>query len=260
MTKTLKAICEKTRKAECNITERAIRYRIQSFKKTQKVGSRRLAEIAYANELGINVDNLVTSQELKELQDWLSTKPSQQNAIKPPKTKKVVAVKLKKKMVSGFGLPLDIVQEANRMSDIYPDLYLFENLVRYVIRSVLEDKYTINWWENRNVVSKNIANEVEKRKHFEKKNRWVAKRGTHNIFYTTFGELARIINLNTIDFKKIFADMEIEAELRKLEPLRNIIAHNNPLPPNEITRIRTALADLEKQLKDYNDKRNSART
>jgi hypothetical protein len=63
--------------------------------------------------------------------------------------------------------------------------------------------------------------------------------------------------LNTNEFKKIFADMEIEAELRKLEPLRNIIAHNNPLPPIEIGRIRTALADLEKQLKEYDDKRDS---
>jgi len=48
--------------------------------------------------------------------------------------------------------------------------------------------------------------------------------------------------------------MEIEAELRKLEPLRNIVAHNNPLPPKEIGRIKTALDDLKKQLKDYNKK------
>jgi len=252
LTKTFKAICEKTRKTEHDITDRAIRYRIQSFKKTQNIGSRKLAEIAYSNELGINVDNLVTPQELKELQDWLSTKPSQQSKMKPLKTKKTVTVKLNKKMVSGFGLPPNIVEEANRMSDIYPDLYLFENLVRYVIMSVLGDKYTIKWWENRDVVSKNIADEVEKRKHFENENRWVAKRRTHNIFYTTFGELARIINLNTKDFKKIFANMEIEAELRKLEPFRNIIAHNNPLLPKDRTRIKTAWDDLQKQLEEYN--------
>lgn len=180
---------------------------------------------------------------------------AQQSTMTPTKTKKTVAVKVNKKMVSAFGLPLGIIEEARRMSDIYPDLYLFENFVRYVIMSVLEDKYTVNWWENRNVVSKNIADEVEKRKHFEKENRWVAKRGTHNIFYTTFGELARIINLNTKDFRKIFANMEIEAELRKLEPFRNIIAHNNPLLARDRTRIKTALDDLQKQLEEYN-KRN----
>ena len=47
--------------------------------------------------------------------------------------------------------------------------------------------------------------------------------------------------------------MEIEAELRKLEPVRNIIAHNNPLPPKDILRIKTALDDLQEQLKMYSE-------
>ena len=255
MTKVFKAICDRTKKTETKITERAIRYRIKAFKKTQNIASRKLAKIAYANEMGINVDNLVNPQDLKELQEWLSNRPSQQSTVLAPKTKKIVTAKVHKKVVAGFGLPPNLIDEANKMADVYPDLYQLENLVRYVIMSVLEEKYTANWWENRSVVSKTIADHIEKRKHFEKKNKWVAKRGTHNIFYTTFGELARIINLNAKDFKKIFADMEIEAELRKLEPLRNIIAHNNPLPPIEINRIKTALADLEKQLKDYNERK-----
>jgi len=69
------------------------------------------------------------------------------------------------------------------MADIYPDLYHLENLVRYVIMNVLEKEYGSDWWENRNVVSKKIADEVEKRRQFEGFNRWVAKRGKHNFFF-----------------------------------------------------------------------------
>jgi hypothetical protein len=49
--------------------------------------------------------------------------------------------------------------------------------------------------------------------------------------------------------KETFANLEVEAELRKLEPSRNIIAHNNVLPPKEINRIRLCLDNLQKQLK-----------
>jgi hypothetical protein len=49
--------------------------------------------------------------------------------------------------------------------------------------------------------------------------------------------------------------MEIEAELRKLEPSRNVIAHNNPLSPNEFTRVKLCLDDVKKQLADYTEKR-----
>jgi chromosome segregation ATPase len=49
--------------------------------------------------------------------------------------------------------------------------------------------------------------------------------------------------------------MEIEAELRKLEPSRNVIAHNNPLSLNEFRRVKLCLDDLKKQLKDYAEKR-----
>jgi hypothetical protein len=38
-----------------------------------------------------------------------------------------------------------------------------------------------------------------------------------------------------------------------LNQLENIIAHNNPLPPKGILRIKTALDDLQEQLKMYSE-------
>ena len=254
MNKLFKAISDKTRKTESKITDRAIRYRIKSFKKSNNIASKRLSELAYANKIGIDIDNLVTNQELNELQVWLSNKPQQYQKESKPIIKKERPTnnKVHKKIINELSLSPNLIEDANKMADIYPDLYLLENLVRHVVMTVLEKKYTSNWWQNHNVVSTNIADTVAKRKNFEHENRWAAKRGKHEIFYTDFKELARIINLNTNDFKPVFGNMEIEAELRKLEPLRNIIAHNNPLPQKDIIRIRTALDDLREQLKGQN--------
>jgi midasin (ATPase involved in ribosome maturation) len=148
-----RAICDKTRKSEKTITDRAIRYRIKAFKRAQNIASRKLAENAYANEMGINIDNFITPKELKELQDWLSNKPPKQTQETVSKSKRTVLAKVRKKTIDGFGLPANLVEEANRMADIYPDLYELENLVRYVIMSVLERAYTTNWWDNRRVIS-----------------------------------------------------------------------------------------------------------
>ena len=252
MNKVFKAICDKTRKKEGKITDRAIRYKIHDYQKESNIASRKLAENAYAYEvMDIAVDKLISPEELKELQDWLSRKFQQPTQIFKRSRKQVKIREIRKKVIDAFSLPPNLVKEANDMADVYPDIYVLENLVRHVVKTVLENKYASDWWKNRNVVSGNIAGEVEKRMSFEGKNKWVAKRGTHEIFYTMFGELSRIIASNPKEFRPIFANMEIEAELRKLEPSRNIIAHNNPLPPKEIRRIKTCLDDLRKQLENY---------
>lgn len=256
MTKVFKTIRDKTRKKEGAITDRAIRYRIDDYQKKSKIVSRRLAENAYAYDvMNIAVDKLISPEELRELQDWFSGKSQQPTQILKQRKKQVEIREIHKRVINAFNLPSNLVRQANDMADVYPDIYVLENLVRHVVKTVLEDKYGSDWWKNRNVVSGKIANEVEKRLKFEGRNRWVARRGPHEIFYTLFNELGRIIASNPREFKPIFANMEIEAELRKLEPSRNIIAHNNPLPAKEINRIRTCLDDLREQLKNYAEKR-----
>lgn len=255
MNKVFKAICDRTTKKEGKITDRAIRYRIDDYRKESNIVSRRLGENAYAYEvMHIAVDKLISPEDLKELQEWLSRKSQQPTQVLKQERKKMKIREIHKKVIDAFSLPPNLVKEANDMADVYPDIYVLENLVRHVVMTVLEDEHGSEWWKNRNVVSGKIAEKVEERMSFEGKNRWVAKRGTHEIFYTLFGELSRIIALNPKEFRPIFADMEIEAELRKLEPSRNIIAHNNPLSPKEISRIKTCLDDLQKQLITYTER------
>lgn len=255
--KVFQAICKKTWKTEPKIAKRTIYNRIEAFQRKSDILTTQLAQNAYAYEvMGINVQKLgLKKKEMDELQNWLDKKSRQVMQDFKQKRKETKIPKISKKVADISGLPPNLADDASKMASIYPDLYVLENLVRHVIMKVLENKYGNNWWSNRAVVSKNIAEMVEGRKHFDRENRWVAKRRTHEIFYTNFRDLSRIITANSKEFKKIFANMEIEADLRKLEPSRNIIAHNNPLPPREFERIKLCLGDLKKQLRDYAEKK-----
>ncbi len=106
----------------------------------------------------------------------------------------------------------------------------------------------IDWWKNNIPVG--IKRDVEKRMKKEKENRWHAKRGNHHIFYTNFGDLKDIIINNWAIFGKFFPDQHwIVSKLKELELSRNIIGHNNPLPKDEVERIKLYFRDWTKQIK-----------
>ena len=248
------AILNKARKANPRITERAVHYRITGFAKQSGIVSRRLATNVYAySEMGINVQRILDPTELNELQEWLKARPQQvTQEIRPiKKTERKQQLSIGKKVVQTFGLPLNLSREAQRMADAYPDMYFYENLVRHTAMTILEKQHGKDWWNKPNVVSKQIKERVEGRKKLEGENRWHSRRGNHNIFYTNFGDLHNIISNNINHFKPVLGDLEIGADLRRLELSRNIIAHNNPLPPKEVLRTKMALEDLQKQLGIY---------
>ncbi len=256
MSKVFQLICKKTWKNEPKTPMSTIYHRVQAFQRTHSILSKQLAQNAYAYvKMSISIQKLgLREEEIEELQNWLDKRTQPVSSEPKQERKETRALKISKKIVDVSDLPTNLVDEAKRMAGIYPDMYVLENLVRYVVMSVLESKYSSGWWNNREVVSGKIAEKVEERKHFERQNRWVAKRRTHEIFYTDLRDLSKIITTNSKDFKKIFADLEIEAELRKLEPSRNIIAHNNPLPLKEFDRIKMCFDDLKKQLKGFAEK------
>jgi len=146
-------------------------------------------------------------------------------------------------------LPPNLVNESSRMTEAYQAMYIFENIIRHVIIMALEKKHSNDWWEKPNMVSDGIKRNVEGRKHDEKKNPWHTIRGDHNVFYADFKDLDRIVKTNINEFKDVFGDSEIQAEMRQLERSRNMISHDNFLSPREVERIKMHLKDLQKQLK-----------
>ena len=201
--------------------------------------------------MGIDVYRILKDRnELLELRDLVKASPqSIIEAKKPKKQKEQKQMVVKKELIETYGLPSDIANEAQRMANAYPDVYVFENTVRYLVKSILGKKHGGKWWDEENVVPNAIKRAVESRKSQERQNRWHSQRGSHEIFYTDFGDLSSIISVNWNEFRSLFPDLKwIQSRMEEIEQSRNIIAHNNPLPPREVGRIDMYYKDLQRQL------------
>lgn len=143
-------------------------------------------------------------------------------------------------------IPKKIINEAQKMSYAYPYVYLFENSARFLIVNVLQ-QHGNNWWNEK--ASSDAIRNAQNRKDKEQVNRWHAKRGSHPIFYTDMHDLYSIIVKNWDDFKDIFPNQTwVKSRFDEIELARNIVAHNNPLPNDEITRLKLDLKSWVKQI------------
>ena len=133
-------------------------------------------------------------------------------------------------------LPASVGVDASRMADVYPKVYVFENSMRHVILRILRGLHGKNWWD---VCAPNdVKKRVQDRKNEEARKPWHGKRGSHEIFYSDFGDLRRIIIANWAAFTAIFPSQQwITQKLEDLEPPRNVIAHNNPVSERDAKRI-----------------------
>lgn len=209
-----------------------------------------------AAEMGIDIHRFLKNEpdELKETRELLNPiqKRSPITIEKEKRQDKEELITVSKKIVNSFGLPSNLSKDANRMAEIYPSMYVLENLLRFVIIKVLSEVFTQNWWNNPEVTPTEVKNEVEKRMYKEGVNRWHYKRGSHGIFYTNFGDLVSIISKNWKQFSPLFNKLNwVQTKLEEVELSRNIIAHNNPLPQREFDRIKMCLEDMQKQLEVY---------
>jgi len=215
--------------------------------------SRRATAAYFASGLGIDVHKILQNnpQQLEELQSIGTQVNVQPKIVGDKKGKKgKTKVVLNDRLIDAYGLATNLVTQAEKMSRIYPYFYIFENLLRFIIVSTLEEKYGKKWW-NLATIGKNIRDQVNQRKKSEGIDRWAGKRGTHNIFYTNFGNLGLIINSNYTLFQNIFPSLGwIKQRIDDIEKSRNIIAHNNPLPKKEIERIKMYLHDLQEILRE----------
>jgi hypothetical protein len=141
-------------------------------------------------------------------------------------------------------LPTSIAKDAVRMAELYPKLYVLENSLRYVIGRVLAANHGKEWWSTR--APSDVGKKVQDRRDKEKKAPWHGKRGGHEIFYSDFGDLKKIISNNWSDFSGIFPDQPwITGRLEELEPARNTLAHHNPVPEHEQKRLEVYVEDWD---------------
>ena len=142
-------------------------------------------------------------------------------------------------------LPGSVWTDAARMADLYQKLYLLENSIRNVINRVMTAKHGTDWWTTQ--VSRQVRDRVQGRKEKEDKAPWHGKRGSHDIYYSDFSDLKNIMVKNWTDFEDIVPNQAwITFKLEELEPARNTLAHHNPVPEKEKTRLDVYFDDWAK--------------
>lgn len=139
-------------------------------------------------------------------------------------------------------LSTSIAKDAKRMASLYPKYYVLENSLRCVVQRILESHYGQDWWDKR--ASPEVKGKVKSRKAKEEAQPWHGKRGQHEIYYSDFGDLRRIIERNWSVFSDLFPTRAwITQKLDELETPRNIIAHHNPVSADDESRLNLYFRD-----------------
>lgn len=218
--------------------------------------SKETAAYVVAGENGIDISDYLDEDELRKVREIIdssvptATRP--RSPIKPTPDQITVSFEKGLKVQDPY-LPKRLLEDAKRMANVYPVVYVFENSVRNLILSVMEAKFGKDWWNNR--VGLKLKQKVKDRIEKEDKNRWHGKRGAHPIFYTDIDDLKSVVSSNWTEFQDIFPELQwITGKIDEIEMSRNVIAHNNPLEDRDITRLELNLQDWTAQLSRWADK------
>jgi hypothetical protein len=133
------------------------------------------------------------------------------------------------------------------MQRAYRVLYVFENIVRALIASTLEEEYGSAWFDLR--ANADMKRRLEQRLANEEKHQWHPGRNRHPIFYLDFGDLAKLIGNNWASFADLLpSQIWVQSRLDEAERSRNVIAHTNLLASEEAARLEMYLRDWIKQI------------
>ena len=139
-----------------------------------------------------------------------------------------------------------VTRAARAMVPVYAVYFSFENTVREFVAETLKDTYGDSWFEK---VPKRIQSLVLSRKKELEKNKWFTYEPMSDVSQLLFGDLASIISDQWTIFENFFPGQDwVKVRLNELEMSRNVIAHANELPPEEIERITRYLRDWLKQV------------
>jgi hypothetical protein len=139
-----------------------------------------------------------------------------------------------------------VIVSIDERTEAHDLLRQLENGLRRFIIEKLEavDK---NYWKNR--IPQDVREQAERRiSEEEAKRPHEAKETLSRIYYVNFPDLVKIIRKrdNWRDlFQAYFQDEDsVSTKLRELEPIRNAVAHNRPLDPEQLQKLRLYAKDL----------------
>ena len=124
--------------------------------------------------------------------------------------------------------PRDLAAEAIRMTSAYRAFYVLENRLRQFIEAGLSAQFGVEWLDSG--VDSKIASEIRRYAQHERTN-WESDVVYPQLAYADFGHLADIVRHNE-DSKLLFRSLQVsrdfEGRIRKLDNLRDHLAHMRP--------------------------------
>lgn len=139
--------------------------------------------------------------------------------------------------------PFSISRRNNalEMARLYALLHCFENEVRSLIRSTLEENEGLDWWDK---LPTRVKKQAELRQETAFKDSWLEGEKEDLLGFVDFGMLAAIIIEKWPLFEDIMPSQHwLKQRMEELEKSRNFIAHNRMLLPSEFNRIYMYIAD-----------------
>ena len=82
--------------------------------------------------------------------------------------------------------------DAERMAEIYPILYAFENSMREFIDGHLAAAYGDKWHDDPKIVNTTVKGRVERNRNAEVRHRYHSRRNARFVYYTDLGDLPLI--------------------------------------------------------------------
>lgn len=187
--------------------------------------------------------DIITEKDLYDLNVSVQESYKEQGNIQSFKTKVETQVLSKENYSEN-----PLIKEANFMSIQYQKFYCLERSIRELIRVNLEEKHGSEWWST---LDDAVKRNVETNLRYELDTTHT-KRSQHNIDYTTFGDLRKIINSNWNQFESLFNRnlSSVNEVMIDLNRLRVPIAHCTPLAAKEIKRLEIRIDDWNQLLSD----------
>lgn len=247
---------------KANISERGIRKRRERIQKTLPMPAD-IALYIVAQRAGVPINRYLDDATLASVSTW-ETQLAQKEAAQTPTAPsaphsrggKKRSTVVREARLGDISLPRSRlsqqhIADAERMAEVYPLLYVFENSIREFVDGHLINAYGSDWWDADKLVPYDVRKTVEIVRNAEALNRAHTSRKARPIYYTMLGDLVNIVQSEKgakVFKKPMFPRPTWFPELvQSAEVTRNIVAHMNPIQKRDVRRLEDALSDWLRQ-------------
>lgn len=142
----------------------------------------------------------------------------------------------------------DLIEKGKKMANAYVTLYALENHIRNYIDTKLTEKLGVNYMDSI-AVSRKVKSVIESRKAEEQSKKWFSLRGSKDLYYIDFIDLADVIVNNWEYFKKDIPNQEwIKVKMQEMYGIRCLIAHNSYISEDNFNLLNVTTKQILSQL------------